>query len=91
MKNGRHYGLGYKVNQGSINVNFAENTENLPSMIEEEINAHIMGVVLVENYNMKKGLELFGERGEKAVTKELQNIHDTNTYEPIDASNLSYQ
>ena len=32
-----------------------------------------------------------GERGEKAVTKELQKIHDMNTYEPMDASKLSYQ
>ena len=40
---------------------------------------------------MKKGLELFGERGDKAVTKELQKIYDMNTYEPIDASKLSYQ
>ena len=40
---------------------------------------------------MKKGLELFGERGEKAVTKKLQKIHDMNNYEPMDASKLSYQ
>ena len=40
-------------------------------MIEEDINVHIMGAVLVEKYNMKKVLELFGERGEKAVKKEL--------------------
>ena len=38
-------------------------------MTEEDINAHIMGVVLVEHYKIKKGMELFGERGEKAVTK----------------------
>ena len=40
---------------------------------------------------MKKGLELFGEQGDKAVTKELQNIHDMNTYKPMDASKLSCQ
>ena len=60
-------------------------------MTEEEINTHIIGVVLVEQYNMKKGLELFGDRGEKEVTKELQKIHDMNTYKPMDASMLSYQ
>ena len=72
-------------------MNFAENADNPPAMTEEDINAHIMGLVLVEHYNMKKGLELFGERGDKAVTKELQNIHDMNTYDPMDASKLSYQ
>ena len=60
-------------------------------MKEEYINAHIMVVVLVEHYNPKKGMELFGERGEKVVTQELQKIYDMNTYEPMDASKLSYQ
>ena len=60
-------------------------------MKEEYINAHIMVVVLVEHYNTKKGMGLFGERGEKVVTQELQKIYDMNTYEPMDASKLSYQ
>ena len=60
-------------------------------MTEYDINSHIMGVVLSEHYNMKNDLELFDERGEKAVTEELQNIHNMNTYEPMDASKLSYQ
>ena len=50
-----------------------------------------MGVVLVEYYNMKKVLELFDEHGDKAVTKELHKIHDMNTYNPMDASKISYQ
>ena len=90
FKNGFQSRAGYKVKQGVINVNFAENTENPPAMTKEEINAHIMGVVLVEHLNMKKVLELFGGRGEKAITKELQKIHDMNTYEPMDVSKLSY-
>ena len=69
MKNGCHSGAGYKINQGVINVNFSENAKKPPAMTEDKINAHIMGVVLVEHYNTKKGLELFGARGEKAVTK----------------------
>ena len=40
---------------------------------------------------MKKGLELFGERGEKAVKKELKKIHDMNTYKTMDAPKMSYQ
>ena len=56
LKNGCHSGAGYKVKQGVINVNFAENSDNPPAMTEEDINAHIMGVVLSEHYNMKKGL-----------------------------------
>ena len=36
-------------------------------------------------------MELFGERYEKAVTKEIQKIHDMNTYKPVDAFKMSYQ
>ena len=91
LKNGCHSGAGCKVKQGVIHVKFAENAEKPPAMIEEESNAHVMGEVLVEHYNMKKGLELFGERGEKAFTRELQKIHGMNTYKPMDVSKLSYQ
>ena len=56
LKNGYHSGSAYKVKQGVMNVNFVENSKKPPAMTEEEINAHIMGVVLVEHYNMKKVL-----------------------------------
>ena len=69
MNNVCHSGSVYKVNQGVINVNFVENSDNPPAMTEEDINDHPMWVVVSEHYNMKKGLEIFGERGEKAVTK----------------------
>ena len=58
LKNGCHSGAGYKIKQGVTNMKYSENAEKPPDMTEEEINAHIMGVVLVEHYNMKKGLEL---------------------------------
>ena len=33
-----------------MNLNFAENADNTPDITEEEIDAHIMGVVLVEHW-----------------------------------------
>ena len=48
-----------------------------------------MGVILVHQYNLKKGLELFGDSAEAATTKELQQIHDFGTYVPQDAKELS--
>ena len=59
-------------------------------MPEEDIEAHTMGIVLVENFNMKKGIDIFGDMSETAVMKYLQKIHDINTYEPIDAYKLTY-
>ena len=40
-----------------------------PGMSEEEIEAHIMGVVLIENFNTKKGIDVFGNRAETTVMK----------------------
>ena len=47
--------------------------------------------MLVEQFNMKKGINIFGSRAETEVTKELQKIHDMNTYTPINESTLTYQ
>ena len=62
---------GYKAMQGVINVNSADNSETLLGMSEEEIEACIMGVVMIEHFNMKKGISNFGDRSETAVMKEL--------------------
>ena len=45
-------------------------------------------MILVQQYNFKKGLELFGDRAEAATTKELQQIHDVGTYVPQDVKEL---
>ena len=47
LKNGCNSGSGYKVKQGVINVNLAENADKTPAITEEDINAHIIWVVLV--------------------------------------------
>ena len=66
---GCNLGAGYKEKQGVINVNFAENVGTSPAVYEEEIEAHIMGVVLIENFNTKKGIDVFGNRAETPVMK----------------------
>ena len=40
-----------------------------PDMSEEEIETHIMGVVLVDNFNMKKVIDIFGDRAETEAMK----------------------
>eukprot|EP00957_Ditylum_brightwellii_P067358 5113240-Ditylum_brightwellii.AAC.1 len=42
----------------------------------------LLGVILAQNYNLKKGLKLFGDRAKIATTKELQQIHDFGTCIP---------
>ena len=49
-------------------------------MDEISLDENILGVVLVQQYNLKKGLELYGDRSEEATKNELQKIHDFGTY-----------
>ena len=56
---------------------------------EEQVDEHILGLILASHFSLKKGMALFGERAEKATTKELQAIHDMGTYGFQDASKLS--
>ena len=43
----------------------------------------MLGVILVQQYNLEKGMELFGDRDKETTTKELQQIHDFGTYIPV--------
>ena len=48
-----------------------------------------MGVIFAHQYTLKKWLKNFGDRAEKATTKELKKNHDTCTYQPMDATKLT--
>ena len=72
-------------------MNFAENSETPPGMSEEEIEARIMGVVLIDHFVMKKGVDIFSGRAETEVMKDMQKIRDMNTCKPMDTSTLTYQ
>ena len=64
----------------------------LPAPIDgEELDNYIMGVMLIHQYNLKKGIELFGDKAEDAVMKELQQIHDMDVYVPMDPKELLYE
>ena len=78
---------------GVINLNM-----NTPVQIEtpdegwlddDSLREHLLGVILVQQYNLKKGLELFVDRAKEATTKELQQLHDFGTYIPQEAKSLS--
>ena len=60
-------------------------------MLEQEIESHIIWVVLAQQYNLRKGLELFGDRAEAAVDVELSQIHSLNAFVPKFAKDLSYE
>ena len=41
---------------------------------------HVVGVIMTQQYTIRKGLRLFGGRDRQAVTKELTQCHNMTTY-----------
>ena len=60
-----------------------------PSFTEARLDEHIVGVVLSQQHSLRKGRELFGEKSDTDITKDLQQIHDLETYDPVYKSDLS--
>ena len=42
-----------------------------------------------QQYNLKQGLKRFGERGKKALRKELDQLHQRVCFTPVDVSTMS--
>ena len=82
-------GAGYNTKRGVLNLQFDD--AKIAKMSEEQLDAHIVGVIMSQQYSLKKGIELFGERGDAAVEKELTQIHEMEAYEPLMASELTWQ
>ena len=45
---------------------------DLVNMSEEQLDAHVLGVILAQQYNLNGGMELFGDKADAAVQKELK-------------------
>ena len=66
-----HAGVGYKTKIWNVNVIFGDNAPPPPQITKEETEANIIGVVLINRYNMKKSINLFYNRVEGAVMMEF--------------------
>ena len=64
-----------------LNLNLEDKVE---PMDESKVDEHIVGLIMSHQYSLKKGLELFGNKAKEAAMKELKQIHDMDTYTPID-------
>ena len=51
----------------------------LKVMTEEQSDAHVVGVIFAQHFSLKKGLELFGNKADIAVQKELTQLHKMDT------------
>ena len=73
---------------GVINLNL--DAEERPVLLtDEEVTDHIIGLIMAQQYSLKKGMELFDDRAGKATLKEMQQLHDLDTYTPLDPNMLS--
>ena len=63
------------------------NTEKMeppPGMHGDEVEEHLLGVVLAHHFLLRKGLELFGEVAENTAKGEIQQYVDMDCYQPLD-------
>ena len=81
----------YKMGVINLNLDTPTQAPNEGWKDDDTLTEHLLGVILVQQYNLKKGLdlELFRDRTKVATTKELQQIHDFGTCIPQDAKLLS--
>ena len=68
----QYAGAGYTTKQGVVHLNVEDDAPPLKTMTEEQSDAYIVGVIFAQHFSLKKGLELFGEKVETAVHKELE-------------------
>ncbi len=70
--------------EGVANINLSGKLQSQPILINEETNIHVLGVVMAQQLSLKAGLQKFGDRGKKAVTKELTQLHEKIAYVTVD-------
>ncbi len=70
--------------EGTANINLSGKTEPQPVLGNKETNLHVLRVIMVQQLGLKAGLQKFGNRGKKAVSKELTQLHKKIAHVPVD-------
>ena len=73
------------------NVNVHNDDPPLEAMDKEDAMIYLLGVVMVQQFSLNKGLKEFGDRDKDATMKELTQIRDMDTHHPLDASTLTWE
>ena len=61
----------------------------MDSLNETSIQAEETGKSFLETYNLRKGIQKFGERGRKAAHKEMKQLHDRVCFRPINPGTMT--
>ena len=69
-----------------------DNNEDKPCPEEVEVEGLIEALIfehVLAQYSLNKGLQIYVKKGDNATKKELKQLHNVATFEPIDPSTLS--
>ena len=70
---------------------FDENAPLPSELSPDEIDSHRIGVILADQYNLKKGKGLFSKRADEALMNELSEIDGLETYKPQRIEDLTHK
>ena len=75
------------LTKGVINMNAGDAKDCKVS--NDEVNYHIIGVVMAQHFSLKADLKKFAAPGEKASMEEFTQLHDMVTFIPVDPAKLT--
>jgi hypothetical protein len=73
--------------EGVAHINLSQDV--VRGMTKEEVNCHLLGVIMAQKFNLRNGLKKLGKEGKVAVKKELTQLHTMATYVPMDSSKMT--
>jgi len=88
-----HEEFGHMNVEQYIHMNIDLETEKATNVREyttSEVEDYVIHVIITQ-YSLKAGMKIFEERGEKATMKKLKQLHDMQTFQPVDGNELSRQ
>jgi hypothetical protein len=77
------------INMAGVHMPAPKLGPNEHLLVEDHMVMHVLGVVLAQQYSVNKGIQLFGDKARESVRKELQQLHDYETYTPVYAHELT--
>ena len=83
--------LATQQSKGIVYFNVEDDASPLKVMTKKQSDTHIVGVIFAQYFSLKKGLELFGDKADTAVHKELLWIPKIDTYKPVYKSYLTFK
>ncbi len=63
--------------EGVAHINLSPDVVH--EMTQEEVNCHVLGVIMAQQLNLRAGIKKFGKEGEVTIKKEFTQLHDMAT------------